>query len=347
MGSLFVRQSLYAELFSQALSPLCPGAKIEISSAPASLGAVRLALHATDLAIASAETFTEPELHDAATEQSNPRSAALDHLTSRELVDLFVREERCVEDALGACADALTRAIDLVAGAMKSGGRLFYSGAGTSGRLGVLDASEMPPTFGVSPSQVQAMIAGGPSAIQQSIEGAEDDPLAGAQAVRDRGVTAADVVCGITASGRTPFVRGALEAAAGLGAGTILVTCNPARAKDTTHALRAQVEIDLPTGPELITGSTRLKAGTATKVTLNIISSCAMIRLGRVDGNFMSCLQPTNNKLRDRAARFVASQLRISEAEARYRLEWAKWNIRDALRAKESAVPFQNPATRP
>jgi N-acetylmuramic acid 6-phosphate etherase len=192
----------------------------------------------------------------------------------------------------------------------------------------VLDASEMPPTFGVSPSLVQAMIAGGAAAIQQSIEGAEDDAAAGDMAVRERGVTAADVVCGITASGRTPFVRGALEAAASLGAGTVLITCNPQRRKG---AIAAKVEIDLPTGPELITGSTRLKAGTATKVALNILSSCTMVRLGRVDGNFMSCLQPTNDKLRDRATRFVAETMRISEADARQRLECANWNIRDAL----------------
>ncbi len=328
LGGLFVRQKLYADLFAEALLRLCPGAQASVSAAPASLGAVRLALQAPDLAVSAAEVFSEPALHEAATEQPNPRSQDLDRLETRELVELFVREERCVEDALSAVAGALTRAVDLVAKTLASGGRLFYAGAGTSGRLGVLDASEMPPTFGVSSGLVQALIAGGPAAIQQSIEGAEDDALAGAQAVRDRGVSAADVVCGITASGRTPFVRGALESATDAGAGTILLTCNPLRQKGL---LVAGVEIDLPTGPELITGSTRLKAGTATKVALNILSSCAMIRIGRVDGNFMSCLQPTNDKLRERAARFVAARLAISEAEARVRLEWSKWNIREAL----------------
>lgn len=336
LGGLFVWQKRYADLFSEALAKLCPGAQASVSAAPASLGAVRLALQAPDLAVSPAEIFSEPALHEAATEQSNPRSQFLDRLTTRELVELFVREERCVEEALAAVAEPLTHAVDLVAGALAAGGRLFYAGAGTSGRLGVLDASEMPPTFGVSSSLVQALIAGGPAAIQQSIEGAEDDVLAGAQAVRDRGVSAADVVCGITASGRTPFVRGALEAATAAGAGTILLTCNPRRQK---NLLAAQVEIDLPTGPELITGSTRLKAGTATKVALNILSSCAMIRFGRVDGNFMSCLQPTNDKLRERAARFVAARMQIPESEARARLEWAKWNIRDVLHATPGTNP--------
>lgn len=341
LGGLFVRQKLYAELFSEALSKICPGAQASASAAPASLGAVRLALQAPDLPVSPAEIFSEPALQEATTEQSNPRSQDLDRLATRELVELFVREERCVEEALAAVAEPLTRAVDLVARALQAGGRLFYAGAGTSGRLGVLDASEMPPTFGVSPNLVQALIAGGPAAIQQSIEGAEDDALAGTQAVRDRGVSAADIVCGITASGRTPFVRGALEAATAAGAGTILLTCNPLRQKTL---LAVQVEIDLPTGPELITGSTRLKAGTATKVALNILSSCAMIRFGRVDGNFMSCLQPTNDKLRERAARFVAAQLHISEFEARARLECAKWNIRDALRVPDAPDTPRNSA---
>jgi N-acetylmuramic acid 6-phosphate etherase len=339
LGGLFIRQKLYGELFGEALAALCPGARAAVSAAPAGLGAVRLALQAPEKEILPAEAFSEPALLAAPTEQANPRSVNLDRLGTRELVELFVREERWVEEALAAVADPLARAVDLIAGALAAGGRLFYAGAGTSGRLGVLDASEMPPTFGVDPGMVQALIAGGPTAIQQGVEGAEDDAPAGAQAVRERGVTAADVVCGITASGRTPFVRGALEAAAEIGAGTILLTCNPLRAKNSPPVT---VEIDLPTGPELITGSTRLKAGTATKAALNILSSCAMVRIGRVKGNFMSCLQPTNNKLRERATRFVSAQLQISEPEARERLEWAKWNIPDALKAPVSTSLPQN-----
>jgi N-acetylmuramic acid 6-phosphate etherase len=343
MGGLFARQSRYGELFSRALEAKVPGARTEVCTPPATLGAVRLALRAMELAPATGPVFSEPELHDAPTEQANPRSAQLDSLPTRELVELFVREERFVEEALAAAAEPLARAVDLAASALAAGGRLFYAGAGTSGRLGVLDASEMPPTFGVSPSLVQALIAGGAAAIQQSIEGAEDDADAGALAVRERGVTAQDVVCGITASGRTPFVRGALEAATAIGAATLLITCNPQRKKG---ALAATVEIDLPTGPELITGSTRLKAGTATKVALNVLSSCVMIRLGRVDGNFMSCLQPTNDKLRDRAARFVATRMAVSEDEARQRLQCANWNIQTVLRGSAGAAERPETATK-
>lgn len=339
LGGLFIRQKLYGEIFSEALASLCPGAQAAVSAAPAGLGAVRLVLQAPEQEIFPAEVFSEPSLQAAPTEQANPRSGDLDRLETKALVELFVREERCVEEALDAVVAPLVSAVELIARTLGSGGRLFYAGAGTSGRLGVLDASEMPPTFGVDPGLVQALIAGGPAAIQQGVEGAEDDAAAGAQAVRERGVSAADVVCGITASGRTPFVRGALEAAADIGAATILLTCNPQR---PPHVPAPGVEIDLPTGPELITGSTRLKAGSATKAALNILTSCAMVRLGRVQGNFMSCLQPTNNKLRDRALRFVSARLRISDAEARRRLEWANWNIPDALKAGVAGADAEN-----
>ena len=328
MGGVFQKHPLYGELFGAAMAEKWPGGRIAICNTPASLGAALLAADATEVAPRQAAIFEEPTLHEALTEQQNPRSSDLDRLTTRELVALFTREERAVEDALSQVADALARAVEITVEALQNGGRLFYAGAGTSGRLGVLDASEMPPTFGVSPSLVQAIIAGGFPAIQQSVEGAEDDPAAGAMAVRDRGVAASDVLCGITASGRTPFVRGALEAARALGARTLLLTCNPARLPGN---LKADVEMDLPTGPELITGSTRLKAGTATKVALNILSTCTMIRLGRVDGNFMSCLQPTNDKLRDRAIRIVATKLGLTETEAKNRLMCANWNIRGAL----------------
>jgi Predicted sugar phosphate isomerase len=339
MGGLFTRQPRYGELFHRALVAKIPGARTEVCAPPATLGAVRLALGAMGVEALPAKSSFEPTLLEAPTEQPNPRSAHLTSLPTRELVELFVREERFVEEALAAVADPLAQAVELTAAALSAGGRLFYVGAGSSGRLGVLDASEMPPTFGVQPGLVQALIAGGAPAIQQSVEGAEDDADGGALAVHERGVGARDVVCGITASGRTPFVRGALEAARRLGAATLLITCNPRRKKGD---LTATVEIDLPTGPELITGSTRLKAGTATKVALNILSSCTMISLGRVEGNFMSCLQPTNEKLRQRAARYVATRLAVSEEEARQRLEWSNWNIAETLRAP-NATPDKPP----
>jgi len=328
MGGVFQRHPLYVELFRKAFAQNWPGGEVAICETSASLGAAMLAAETREIAPGRVAAFEEPALHQASTEQSHPDSTDLDQLSALELVELFAREERAVEEALLQATGPITRAVETVTEALRMGGRLFYAGAGTSGRLGVLDASEMPPTFGVSPDLVQAIIAGGATAIQQSVEGAEDHASSGAQAVHERGVSAGDVLCGITASGRTPFVRGALEAARSLGARTILLTCNPARTKNN---LQADVEIDLPTGPELLTGSTRLKAGTATKVALNIISSCTMIRLGHVDGNFMSCLRPTNHKLRDRATRIVAARLGLSEEEAGNRLQCANWNIREVL----------------
>jgi N-acetylmuramic acid 6-phosphate etherase len=336
MGGVFLNQPLYVRMFAKAMEQEWPGSRVSLCRTPASLGAAFLAGEASNRLPQRAQTFIEKSLRQAITEQSNPRSQRLDRMSVRELVSLFVAEERRVEEALAQSVDPLTKAVELTTKALKKGGRLFYAGAGTSGRLGVLDASEMPPTFGVSPDRVQAIIAGGAPAIQASVEGAEDDVIAGTLAVQERGIEEGDVVCGITASGRTPFVRGALEAAKALGAATILLTCNPNREKGY---LRADVELDLPTGPELITGSTRLKAGTATKVALNIISSCTMIRLGRVDGNLMACLQPTNKKLRDRATRIVAARLGLSQAKARNRLRCANWNIRSALAVRRSKDP--------
>jgi N-acetylmuramic acid 6-phosphate etherase len=267
-------------------------------------------------------------LAKAATEQANPRSVNLEERTTAELVDLFATEEEQVARALVSCRSELIAAVDLVSDALRAGGRLFHLGAGTSGRLGVLDASEIPPTFGAPPELVQGIIAGGAEALHRAVEGAEDQPAAGAQAIVERGVRAGDVLCGIAASGRTPFVLGALERARQLGARTILLTCNPLRAKATTSW---DAEIDLPVGPEIITGSTRLKAGTATKVTLNLLSTCAMIRLGRVRGNAMVDLHISNAKLRDRGVRLVSTTLGLGYDEARERLERTGWNVRACL----------------
>jgi N-acetylmuramic acid 6-phosphate etherase len=336
MGGVFLNQPSYVRMFVEALDREWPKCQVSICRTPASFGAAFLAADASNLVPLEAGTLAESSLRRAITEKSNPRSRHLDRMPVRELVALFVREERKVENALAESIDPLAKAVEVATQSLRNGGRLFYVGAGTSGRLGVLDASEMPPTFGVSADRVQAIIAGGAPAIQASMEGAEDDATAGALAVNERGVGAGDVVCGITASGRTPFVRGALKAARTLGAATIFLTCNPSREK---RSVIADVELDLPTGPELITGSTRLKAGTATKVALNILSSCTMIQLGRVEGNMMSCLQPTNRKLRDRATRIVAARLGLSEAQARARLQCANWDIRAALAVRRRKHP--------
>src|SRR5205814_4425370 len=196
--------------------------------------------------------------------QRNPRSDNLEKLSPREVVQLFVDEEKFVQDALRDAAADLTRAIEIVAEALRNGGRLFYVGAGSSGRIGVLDASEIPPTFGAQPELVQGIIAGGVTALHRSVEGAEDEESLGTLAIVERGLKDVDVVIGITASGRTPFVLGALERAKQLGARSIFLTCNPASSQDVT----CDLAIHLGVGPEILTGSTRLKAGTATKVAL-------------------------------------------------------------------------------
>ncbi len=332
-GGVFTRQALYAELFTEAIRREFPGADVAVCETPASLGAAVLAGEMENIPHAHAPAPSlEADFPELPTEQENARSQGLDAKNAAELVELFATEEHVVEEAVQACREELTRAVELTAAALGEGGRLFYVGAGTSGRLGMLDASEMPPTFGVEPEMVQAILAGGVAAFQNSVEGAEDSAEGGAEAVHDRGVRAGDVVCGITASGRTPFVMGALARARETGARTILITCNPTRGKKGTAA---EVEIDLPTGAELITGSTRLKAGTATKVALNILSSCTMILLGKVDGNAMSCLRASNEKLRERATRIVAEHLQIPREEARERLECAKWNIRGVLKSQQ------------
>lgn len=332
IGGLFTHHPEYVNLFKYRLSILLPEAVAEVCNESGALGAAWLASKA-EVKTPSREELhfaieQKDELAGAATEQSNPRSANLDTLSTPELVDLFVTEEDVVARALAACRERLVTAVDLVCDALRAGGRLFYVGAGTSGRLGVLDASEIPPTFGAPAEQVQGIIAGGFTALHRAVEGAEDQPESGAHAVLERGVRKGDAVCGIAASGRTPFVLGGLAKARTLGAHTLLVTCNPAR---RASAEPWDVEIDLPTGPELVTGSTRLKAGTATKITLNLLSTCAMIRLGRVRGNAMVDLSISNEKLRDRGARLVSATLGIPYDAARIALEKADWNVRECL----------------
>ena len=328
VGGLFAHHPEYVSLFKLRLSVLMKAAAVEVCGESGAIGAAWLAAENFRFQISDFRCGAVPELARAVTEQGNPRSANLDALSTAALVELFVNEEEFVTRALSECRAQLSAAVDLVGAAMLKGGRLFYIGAGTSGRLGVLDASEIPPTFGAPPELVQGIIAGGAGALHRAAEGAEDQPAAGAFAITDRGVRAGDVVCGIAASGRTPFVLGALERARAAGAHTLLLTCNPARVRG---AWSWDVEIDLPTGPEIVTGSTRLKAGTATKIVLNLLSTCAMVRLGRVLGNAMVDVRISNEKLRDRGARLVSETLRIPYDEARQRLERANWSVRAAI----------------
>jgi N-acetylmuramic acid 6-phosphate etherase len=264
------------------------------------------------------------------TEQRNPRSRHLDRLTVRAAVDLMLREETHALRALRAEHRNIERAVTIIGRAFKLGGRLFYIGAGTSGRLGVLDASECPPTFGSQPEQVQGIMAGGPRALERSIEGAEDDAAGGAQEVRVRDVGRRDVVVGIAASGNTPFVWGGLIEARRRGARTVLVCFNPYLR--VPRSIRPSIIIAPDLGPEILTGSTRLKAGTATKVLLNTFTTLAMVRAGKVISNLMVDLSPTNAKLQERATRIVQELSGADSATARQSLEASRWVIRAALR---------------
>ena len=343
-GGLFQGQPFYVDAFSHALMEAWPAAKVSLSERSPEDGAAWLAAQAParntsrpvvvadDPGSSSARTVGPNEdLSIASTEQSNTRSAALERMKASEIVSLFVSEEAVVQEALRAAAPELSRAVELVATAISGGGRLFYLGAGTSGRLGVLDASEIPPTFGTSPEQVQGIIAGGDSALVRSSEGLEDERGGSISALQGHGLSKQDVVCGVSASGRTPFVLGGLEFARSVGATTILLTCNPG----SSRAIPLDLRIDLPTGAEIVTGSTRLKAGTATKVALNIISTGAMVLLGKVRGNDMIDLSASNTKLRHRAARALVSQRGCSYDEAVSRLEKNNWNLRAALTADD------------
>lgn len=261
------------------------------------------------------------------TEQINPASQKLDQLTSLELVDLFNREDAKTLSAIAQARTELAQAIDLTALALSRGGRLFYVGAGTSGRLGVLDAAECPPTFCTPPELVQGIIAGGAGALVRSSEDLEDKPEDGAEAIAHRHVTELDVVVGITAGGTTPFVHGALQAARQRGATTILIACVPAEQVST----EADLDIRLLVGPEVLAGSTRLKAGTVTKMALNILSTSVMVRRGKVYGNRMVDVAVTNKKLHDRALRILQDLTSLSREEAGYLLELSGRQVKLAL----------------
>jgi len=263
------------------------------------------------------------------TEQRHLRSMNLDKLPLGDAIALMLSEEARVPKKLLAERRRIEQVIRAVARAFRRGGRLFYVGAGTSGRLGVLDASECPPTFRTPPDLVQGIIAGGQNALWQSVEGAEDDTDAGARAIQYRGVTRRDVVVGIAASGTTPFVWGALREARRRGATTALVCFNPFL--QIPRKLRPTVVIAPNLGPELLTGSTRLKAGTATKQLLNMFTTLAMVRFGKVQSNLMIDLNPANRKLRDRAVRIVRELTRADYPAAQQALERSRWVIKKAV----------------
>jgi N-acetylmuramic acid 6-phosphate etherase len=261
------------------------------------------------------------------TEQSNPASTNIDALPTSGILEIMSAEDRKVADSVAREIPRIAEAVDAIVKCLSVGGRLFYIGAGTSGRLGVLDASECPPTFNASPEMVQGLIAGGEAALTRSVEGAEDDPASGARDLRSRGFTAQDALVGIAASGRTPYVLGAVEAARQMGAITIGISCTP----DSELSRAVAIPVEPLPGPEILTGSTRLKAGTATKLVLNMLSTATMIQLGYVYGNLMVNVQPTNVKLRDRARRIVAEAAQVDIERASTLLDAAGGGVRTAI----------------
>lgn len=263
------------------------------------------------------------------TERRNPKAKGLAAMSALELVTLMNEEDATVAAAVRAALPDIARVALDIATAFTGGGRLRYVGAGTSGRLGVLDASEAPPTFGVEPELVHGVIAGGDEALRRSVEGAEDDPLAGEREIV-RIARPGDVVVGLSASGTARYVVAAMKAARALGAFTACVTCAPG--SELADAVAVPIVVDV--GPEILAGSSRLKAGTATKLVLNMLSTAAMILSGRTKGDLMVDLRPTNAKLRTRAIRMVRDELGIDEVAAKAKLEASGWSVRRAIDAR-------------
>ncbi|HEU5169416.1 MAG TPA: N-acetylmuramic acid 6-phosphate etherase [Gemmatimonadales bacterium] len=272
--------------------------------------------------------MTDDFLDTRLTERRNPRTAAIDTASALDIVDAIAAEDAGVPAAVAAARAELACAIDLLETAFRAGGRLVYVGAGTSGRLGVLDAAECQPTFGTPPEMVVAVIAGGAPALIRSVEGAEDDVNAALAEMDARRVSAKDVVVGIAASGTTPFVRAALGRAQARGAATVLVTCSepPAVLRET-----CDVVVFVPVGPEVVTGSTRMKAGTATKLVLNTLTTGAMIRIGKTYGNLMVDLRAWNDKLIDRSQRIIMETTGLGRAEARDVIVRADGRVKTAI----------------
>ena len=361
-GGVLLKQPRFSTLVSSKLTALWPQAVITPLELEGAWGAVRMAKaewrrtmgpqitgRATLLTEAAvnqpsrSRATTAQPTHDSArsffipesaslspTEQRNPRSTLLHKVPLADAIALMLSEEGSVAGTLLAQKKQIERAIRMIVRAFRRNGRLIYAGAGTSGRLGALDASECPPTFRAPPDQVQGIIAGGREALWTSVEGAEDDAQSGADAIQFRGVNGNDVVVGIAASGRTPFVWGALDEAGRRGASTVLVCFNPWLKIPRERRTDCVLAFDL--GPEVLTGSTRLKAGTATKLLLNLFTTLSMVRMGKVVSNLMVDVNPSNQKLRLRAIRIVRELTGVDEAESAEALIAADWIIKDALR---------------
>jgi N-acetylmuramic acid 6-phosphate etherase len=261
------------------------------------------------------------------TEQRNPASVGIDRESTLEILRIINNQDHLVAPAVARELPAVARAVDEIVRCIQNQGRLFYVGAGTSGRLGVLDASECPPTFGVDPGLVQGIIAGGEPALSRATEASEDDPSVGVRDLQERGFTSRDALVGIAASGRTPYVLGAVDHAKSLRAVTAGISCTP----DSELSRRVEIAITPLVGPEIITGSTRMKAGTATKLVLNMITTAVMIRMGYVYNNLMVNVQPRNHKLVERAKRIIGEALDITPRRAAELFELSGRDVRTAI----------------
>ncbi|WP_400161886.1 N-acetylmuramic acid 6-phosphate etherase [Brevibacillus sp. TJ4] len=276
-------------------------------------------------------------LYQLQTEMRNAASERLDEMSALEIVTLMNEEDEKVARAVRQVLPEIAQAVELIVSAMERGGRLLYFGAGTSGRLGVLDASECPPTYGTEPSLVRGIIAGGPVALSEAVEGAEDSLELGYEDVERAAVSARDVVVGIAASGRTPYVRGALEAAKSRGAKIVSLSCNPT--PEISHGV--DVSINVVVGPEVVAGSTRLKAGTATKMVLNMLTTASMVQLGKVYGNLMVNVQATNQKLQERAKRIIMQVTGVDYGEAEKLIAAAAGDVRVAIVMQKTGVSHE------
>jgi len=332
-GGVLEQNEHYFDLVKGEILRHMPGARVVRPTVEGAVAAARLA---RDRVAVRAQTARAPStsLTLPVTESRNWRSAQIDRLSTREMLEIINLEDRTVAQTVERVLDDVARAVDAAAEAISSGGRVFYVGAGTSGRLGVLDAAECPPTFGVPPETFQAILAGGSSAVGTAVEGAEDDIQAAANEIARREIGRNDFVIGISSSGTTPFVKSALNEARKRGARTALVACNP----PTADFPSVDILITPIVGPEVITGSTRMKAGTATKMVLNMISTGAMTKLGKVYGNLMVDLQPRSSKLVRRARRILQELTGIDHKEASELMKQAGNDLKVAIIMKKLSV---------
>ncbi len=269
------------------------------------------------------------------TEKVNLRTSNIDQYPTLRIIELISEEDKRVADAVANQKENIAKAVDLIVNRLSAGGRLFFVGAGTSGRLGVMEAAECPPTFGTKPSLIRGIIAGGKKALWRSIEGAEDSRTESQMALRKLGLNDRDVVIGIAASATTPFVEGALSYAQKRHSARILITCNP------VNSPLSDVTISLLVGPEAIVGSTRMKAGTATKMVLNMLTTASMVRLGKTYGNLMVGVRPNSEKLRDRARRIVMQILGVNGQEAQRLLNKSNWDVKAAVIMGKKKISYK------